>query len=329
MPLRWPFARLNDENRLRHPSRSQRGVNMATRRLPLAGRRIGVFGRGGSGKSTLTILTARALCHRGYPVVILDADSTNLGMPAVLGVEGEPESLTDLFGGLVFSGGRVTCPVDDPTLLEGHILRLDEIPDPFRALTPDGIVYLAGGKMGRLGAGAGCDGPVAKIARDLEVRVPEDPQPVMLVDFKAGMEDSVRGVITGLDWGLLVVDPSSTAIRLAGEMQRMVAAVRSGVRPATAHLCNPGLVTIAESLYRKARIRGLSVVLNRVRDPETEEILRTGLAEEGVRPAGRIGNYPEVERAWLRGEPLDSPDALEETAAFLDRVEAEMASASR
>lgn len=297
---------------------------MATRRLPLAGRRIGVFGRGGSGKSTLTILTARALSHRGYPVVILDADSTNLGMPAVLGAEGEPGSLTDLFGGLVFSGGRVTCPVDDPTLLEGHVLQLDQIPDPFRAITPDGIVYLAGGKMGRLGAGAGCDGPVAKIARDLELRLPEDPQPVMLVDFKAGMEDSVRGVITGLDWGLLVVDPSSTAVRLAGEMRRMVEALRAGVHPATAHLSDPKLVRLAESLYREARIRGLSVVLNRVGDEETEEILRTGLADEGVRPVGRVGNHPDVGRAWLRGEYLDCPAALAETAAFLDRVEAEV-----
>ncbi len=302
---------------------------MATRDLPLAGRRIGVFGKGGSGKSTLTILTARALRRRGYPVVILDADSTNLGMPAVLGVDAEPDPLIDFFGGLVFSGGRVTCPVDDPALLDGHILRLEDLPARYRARSPEGIVYLVGGKMGRLGAGAGCDGPIAKIARDLEVRVPEDPQPVMLLDFKAGMEDTVRGVIIGLDWGLLVVDPSATAVRMAGEMRQMIAAIRAGVRPATAHLSDPQLVTMAESLFRGARIRGLSVVLNRVGDLETERILRAGLEDEGIRPSGRIEAYPGIERAWLRGEILDSPGALEDAAGFLDRVEAEVAGASR
>ena len=51
--------------------------------------------------------------------MILDADSTNLGMPGALGLTSEPEPLLDLFGGMAFSGGRVTCPVDDPTPLPG------------------------------------------------------------------------------------------------------------------------------------------------------------------------------------------------------------------
>jgi CO dehydrogenase nickel-insertion accessory protein CooC1 len=52
---------------------------------PLDGLRIGVFGKGGSGKSTVTVFLAAALREAGYSVVVLDADSTNHGLAAALG----------------------------------------------------------------------------------------------------------------------------------------------------------------------------------------------------------------------------------------------------
>ena len=56
----------------------------------LAERRIGVFGKGGSGKSTVTVLLARALVARGYDVCVLDADSTNVGLHRALGLNESP-----------------------------------------------------------------------------------------------------------------------------------------------------------------------------------------------------------------------------------------------
>ncbi|MBE7504180.1 MAG: P-loop NTPase [Verrucomicrobiales bacterium] len=52
---------------------------------PLAGQRIGVFGRGGSGKSTCVVMLARALARAGYAVCVVDADSTNEGLAQALG----------------------------------------------------------------------------------------------------------------------------------------------------------------------------------------------------------------------------------------------------
>jgi Mrp family chromosome partitioning ATPase len=49
---------------------------MNTEDKPLAGQRIGIFGRGGSGKSTCTVLLAKALAQAGYAVCVVDADST-------------------------------------------------------------------------------------------------------------------------------------------------------------------------------------------------------------------------------------------------------------
>jgi len=234
----------------------------------LAGKRIGVFGKGGSGKSTVLVLLARVLRQRGYEVCILDADSTNIGMPGALGIDRAPKTLIDYFGGMVFSGGLVTCPVDDPTPLPGAEFSLEELPSEFYAQSQDGITLLEAGKIGDQGPGAGCDGPISKVARDIKIHQ-NGEQPVTLVDFKAGFEDSARGVITSLDWAVVVVDPTVAAVEMAANMKDMVRQIKEGVLPATDHLESPELVEWANKIFDQARIKDVSIVLNNVRDEET------------------------------------------------------------
>ena len=270
---------------------------------PLAGHRIGLFGKGGSGKSTAAVLLARALRQRGYDVCLLDADSTNLGLPQALGIDRAPVPLLDYFGGMIFSGGVVTCPVDDPTPLIGADLVLEELPRHYYGRSPDNIILLTAGKLGGMGPGAGCDGPIAKIARDLRVVSREGP-PVMLLDFKAGFEDSARGAITSLDWAVVVVDPTVASVEMAAHMRDLVAQVQSGALPATRHLERPELVALANQLFREAPIKGVLFVLNRVREGEVEAYLRQKLAERGIQAIGVIPEDPAVSVAWLKGAPM-------------------------
>lgn len=264
----------------------------------LAGMKIGIFGKGGSGKSTILVLLAQALARRGHRVTVLDADSTNQGLSQALDIHELPQSLMDYFGGAVFQGGSVTCPVDDPTPLAGATLRLRDLPPAYRARSPLGIRYLVAGKIGNQGPGAGCDGPVAKIARDLRL-----PAELTLVDFKAGFEDSARGVVTGIDWGLVVVDPSTASLRIAADMQSLFDALIRHVPPATRHLEAEG-AALMRDLFRHADIRGLSFVLNRIDNPETEAYLRSALEEESIEALASVPADPAVARAWLRGSPL-------------------------
>jgi CO dehydrogenase nickel-insertion accessory protein CooC1 len=67
---------------------------MAQNERPLDGKRIGIVGKGGAGKSTVTVLIAGVLRRRGYGVCILDADSTNVGLHQALGLSSPPASLT-------------------------------------------------------------------------------------------------------------------------------------------------------------------------------------------------------------------------------------------
>ncbi|MFW5995051.1 MAG: P-loop NTPase, partial [Spirochaetia bacterium] len=171
-------------------------MNEKTGERALDGTRIGVLGKGGSGKTTFTVLLASVLQERGYEVVLLDADSTNIGTYMALGIERAPASLLEYFGGAVFGGGAVGCPVDDPSRLEDAEIELASLPTRYFTRSVDGITYLTAGKIGEQGPGSGCDGPVAKIVRDVSV-VDTNERTVTLIDFKAGFEDTARGAITG------------------------------------------------------------------------------------------------------------------------------------
>lgn len=297
---------------------------MTKREKTLEGKRLGIVGKGGAGKSTVTVLVANALQERGYKVCILDADSTNVGLHQALNLENPPASLIDFYGGMVFSGGAVTCPVDDPTPLPNAEISLSEIPRDYYADNQDGITLLTAGKIGDLGPGAGCDGPINKIARDVRIRI-KGMQPVTLVDFKAGFEDSARGAITGLDWVLVVVDPTMAAIQMAIHMKKMVEKLKAGALPATEHLESLELKLLAQTIFREAKVREVLAILNRVNDEDTKAYIQERLLQGGVQPIGTIMEDSRLMVAWLKGFPLESstledgPESIVKALEELDK----------
>jgi CO dehydrogenase nickel-insertion accessory protein CooC1 len=290
------------------------------RKHPLNGKRIGVFGKGGAGKSTFVVLLAQVLQKHGYRVCVLDADSTNYGLAQALGIEPPSKTLMELFGGMVFSGGKVTCPVDDPTPLQEPEIDLADLPPAYYARNSSGITLLTAGKIGEQGPGAGCDGPVAKIARDLVIREGAK-KPVTLIDFKAGFEDSARGVLTNLDWAIVVVDPTLASLQIAADMRDMVNQIQNDVLPATAHLETPQLVAFANKLFTEARIKDVFFVINRVPDQETAAYLRKELGQKGLSPITALPEDPTIPSAWLRGEPLPLKDKLDKIEQVRDVLE--------
>jgi len=286
----------------------------------LIGARIGLFGKGGAGKSTLTAMLAQVLHQRGYKVCVIDGDSTNFGLPKALGVEVPRHSLLEYYGGTVFSGGEVTCPVDDPAPLGKAELSLADLPSDYYSRGDGRMVLLSAGKMGSLGPGAGCDGPVAKIARDFNL-INDNGDFLTIIDYKAGFEDSARGGLTRLDYVIVVVDPTTASIEIASDMLNMVEQIKAGALPATEHLNDPDLVSVANSYYQEAEIKDVIFVLNRVQDAETESLLQEKLAEKGIRPIAVISTDTAVQAAWLKGEQIDVSAAQEEILKIVLELE--------
>lgn len=286
----------------------------------LSGARIGVFGKGGAGKSTLTAMLAQGLHDRGYKVCVIDGDSTNFGLPHALGLEAPQQSLLEYYGGTVFSGGQVTCPVDDPTPLLDAKLALKELPAECIARKNGRLVLLTAGKMGGLGPGAGCDGPVAKIARDFNL-VNDNGEYVTVIDFKAGFEDSARGALTRLDYVLVVVDPTTASVEIAGDMLHMIQQIKDGVLPATAHLENQDLVAVANTYYNEAAIREVFFILNQIPDAETKKLLVEKLSQKGIRTIAAIEADSAIRSAWLEGGQVMVGDAGEELSKVIQALE--------
>ena len=292
---------------------------MAQHSLP--GTRIGVFGKGGAGKSTVTVLLAKSLKSRNYEVCVMDADSTNVGLDQALGVSTRTVPLMKFFGGTVFGGGKVSCPVDDPTPLPGASLSQEQIPREYRGTTPEGILYLVAGKIGEEGPGSGCDGPISKVVRD--VRIVRRGEPfVTVIDFKAGFEDVARGVIASLNQVLVVVDPTNAAVQMALDMKRTVQLMRSGVLPATGHLQSSALIELANRSFEEAELSAFFVVLNRIREPRAGEALIERLRANGIEPVATIPEHSSIADAWLEGVPLQVPDtnAVDVTVRQMERA---------
>lgn len=196
--------------------------------MPLEHKRILVCGKGGSGKSTVISLLARALLDKGYKTILVDADASNPGGLFRLNVAGKhaPKPLIDFFGGRK----SVTCPSDDPsplTRINDHVpvphgaIALSEIPPRYSVRNKDLTLFQVGKIRNAL---EGCDGPMSKVARDFFV----EGDHVMLIDMEAGVEHFGRGVEQHIDILYIVVDPTYESFLIAELVSKISAAM--GIR---------------------------------------------------------------------------------------------------
>lgn len=160
--------------------------------------KIGIVGKGGVGKTTLSALLARAYVRRGVRVVAIDTDSNpNLGvslgltLPETEAVPLLPRSM------MVGPGGDLTA---------------DELISEYGRATPVGATLLSAIKVAEAGAGCTCAGHAT--VRSLLGEALEEHAEVTLVDMEAGLEHLSRsgGTLAYADVLLVVMEPTRKSV---------------------------------------------------------------------------------------------------------------------
>jgi CO dehydrogenase maturation factor len=231
--------------------------------------KILICGKGGSGKSTISSLLAKNLMAKGYRILVVDTDESNYGLSAQLGME-DPKLLMDELGGkklLVtkmlssFSSGKRT-----PILNESW--SIDEIPKDCIS-KKDNIHLIRIGKVEHFGEGCAC--PMGGLSREFVTNLKLEPNDIAIIDTEAGIEHLGRGVASGTDMILMVLDPSYESIRLSEKICKMASEASKSVY----FTLNKVDDTLAEKMVKKiGKTRVVGVV------PFTSSIQEKGLSGE-------------------------------------------------
>jgi CO dehydrogenase maturation factor len=178
-----------------------------------------ICGKGGSGKSTITAVLAKNLTARGYRVLVVDADESNFGLSAQLGLA-EPKELMEQIGGknaLKNRMGRVQgdghkAPIfDEPW-------RIEDIPKDI--LSQKGNLFMLQiGKVKHYGEGCAC--PMGVLSKDFLAHLALAAKDIAVIDTEAGVEHLGRGVAEAVDVILAIIDPSFESIRLSEKIAAM------------------------------------------------------------------------------------------------------------
>ena len=187
--------------------------------------KIIVSGKGGSGKSTISVLLARALKNAGHPVLLIDADESNLTLHRLLGAPA-PENLMKEMGGR--KGVREKLPRSKAALADDQLfakeLAVSDLPDS--SLTEiDRIKLLVMGKIEQFGEGCAC--LIGSLSRTLLSKLHEDADTFVIIDAEAGVEHFGRRVDTACDLIIGVVDPTHESFSMAERMAQLSTAAGS------------------------------------------------------------------------------------------------------
>ena len=248
------------------------------------GLKIAVAGKGGSGKTTVSVLLAGVLAREGQRVLLVDLDSDpNLG--AALGIPADRATPLVHRADLVAERTGSTGEPGGMFILNP---RVSDIAEKYALRVSDRISLLPVGTIER--AGEGCFCPQTAFVRALVKRLILEKDESLILDLEAGLESFGRSVVEGLDLLLVVVEPGMRSVDTARRILEMA----------------PGL-----------GIRTVRVVANKMR-PDTLAPLKRRMTEAGIPVGLSVAYSGELALRDLRGEPvLDWVDA-----AFEEEVRA-------
>ena len=252
--------------------------------------KIMVCGKGGVGKTALTVLMARIL-SRKFKVYIVDSDESNILLPTFLGVS-PPKPLVEYIGGKKDEEEfeRMEPDITEALTKAKEGIRLDLLPSDYIFTSDDGIGLIVIGKVREYGEGCAC--PFNILTKILLGNLFLKEDEVVLVDTDAGIEHVGRKLEEVCDGLIAIVDPTVESLELALLLR-----------------------DIASKLNKK-----FWVIANKV-TKETEELLKEEAERLNLKIDGTVRFDDQLYISCLKREPLNSNIAVVDLEEILrDKV---------
>jgi CO dehydrogenase maturation factor len=245
--------------------------------------KISVCGKGGSGKSTLVSLLSIEALKRDHSVLVIDSDESNSTLFRMLGFEKPPVPLMELIGGKSVLKEKM---IQNNVLSETRISTGD-IPDQYLQRR-DGLMLISIGKI--LHSLEGCACPMGALSREFLKKLHLVENEISIMDMEAGIEHFGRGVDTGIDSVLVVVEPSLESLVLAERIKGLTEGIEKDLR----------------------------AVLNKIDSDILASRLRRELETRGIDVIGIIPNDPMIFEACLEGQALRTGEASSAAGKVLE-----------
>lgn len=241
--------------------------------------KIMVCGKGGSGKTALSILMAKVLKER-FKVYIVDSDESNSLLPIFLGVS-PPRPLVEYVGGKREEEDfeRMGPDIVKALSMARGGIKLSLLPSEYVSTSIEGVGLITIGKVREYGEGCAC--PFNILTRILLGNLSLEKDEVVLIDTDAGVEHVGRRIEEVSDGIIAVMDPTAESIELA--------LIFKGV---------------AENLGKK-----FWIIANKVTD-DVKDLIVEGAASVGLNIDGLVRFDRELYISCLKMEPLKSNIAL-------------------
>ena len=186
-----------------------------------------ICGKGGSGKSTITALLARASVKTGNSALVVDTDESNFGLHRQLGVE-LPQDFLNYLGGKDVALGKIMAAAPDYESVSffDEEWQIADIPPEYYS-KKNGIKLIAIGKIHDVGEGCACT--MGMVAKEFIDKLNLNSNEVVLVDTEAGIEHFGRAVEKSADAILMVIDPSYESMKLSEKVLELSKSIEKPV----------------------------------------------------------------------------------------------------